>query len=67
MTKRDEMRVLKAVQGLEYPATASTIYEYARTRDVDEQTLRALSALPQGEYGSSAEVEQAVPQRPEQA
>ncbi|MBE9376047.1 DUF2795 domain-containing protein [Saccharopolyspora sp. HNM0983] len=67
MTKRDELRVLKALQGLEYPATAERILDYAQTRDVDAQTLRALSALPEGEYGSAAEVEQAVPQRPEQA
>lgn len=67
MTARDELRVSKALQGLEFPATKARIVEFAQTRDADAKTQRALSALADREYVDGNDVEQAVPQRPEQA
>ncbi|MDR7300282.1 DUF2795 domain-containing protein [Haloactinomyces albus] len=66
MTDSDERRVTKALQGLEFPAEKSDLVAYAEDRGAAEKTLRALESLPDGSYGSSEEVEQAVPQRPDE-
>lgn len=65
MTDADERRVAKALQGLEFPAGKDTLLAYARQRDAHPKTMRALQALPAGEYPDSAAVEDAVPQRPD--
>lgn len=67
MTDADQRRVRKALQGLTFPAAKRTLLTYARDRDADPKTLRALHALPAGEYADNDAVEQAIPQRPEQA
>lgn len=66
MTDADDRRVRKAIQGVEFPASKATLVTYAEQRAADPRTLRALRALPTRDYGNSDEVEQAVPQRPEQ-
>lgn len=66
MTDSDERRVAKALQGLEFPAEKSALVAYAEERGAAERTLRALESLPEGSYGSSDEVEQAVPQQPDE-
>lgn len=66
MTDADERRVRKALQGLEFPADKATLLEYAEDRRADPRTLRALQALPEGTYESSEEVENSVPQRPDE-
>ncbi|NYH81002.1 hypothetical protein FHR84_004375 [Actinopolyspora biskrensis] len=66
MTDADERRVNKALQGLEFPADKERLLRYAEERQADSRTLRALRTLPEGTYRDSAEVESAVPQRPEQ-
>lgn len=65
MTKRDEIRVGKALQGLEYPATREQLLAYARDRQADAETLAALRAVPAGQYANKTQVENAVPQEPE--
>jgi hypothetical protein len=67
MTDADERRVRKTLQGLEFPVHKDTLIAYASARGPDPKTMRALQALPEGEYGNTDAVEQAVPQRPEQA
>ncbi len=67
MTDKDERRVRKALQGLEFPADKDTVLAYAEERGAALKTLRALRALPAGTYTNTDAVEQAVPQRPEQA
>lgn len=67
MTDADDRRVRKAIQGVDFPASKATLVAYAEERAADARALRALRALPSGDYGNSDEVEQAVPQRPEQA
>ena len=61
MTDRDDIRVRKALQGKDFPASRSELIEYATDRDVDQQTLTALSALPAGTYGNADEAEAPTP------
>lgn len=65
MTKRDELRVDKALQGLEFPASREHLIDFATDREVDAETLAALRALPAGNYANKAQVLDAVPQEPE--
>lgn len=65
MTKRDELRVGKALQGANFPASQDQLLDYAIERGADSKTLTALRAVPSGSYSSINEVEQAVPQEPE--
>lgn len=65
MTKRDELRVRKALQGVSFPANPAQLLTYALDRGADETTRRALEGLPHGIYANTEEVEQAVPQSPE--
>lgn len=67
LTDADERRVGKALQGLEFPASRDDIIAFASERGAHEKTLRALYALPRRSYSDTDDVEQAVPQRPEQA
>lgn len=66
MTDADDRRVRKALQGVEFPVDKAALIAYAEEREADPRTLRALRALPNREFGSTEDVEQAVPQRPEQ-
>ncbi|MBA8826003.1 hypothetical protein FHX42_003369 [Saccharopolyspora lacisalsi] len=66
MTDADERRVLKALQGIQFPAAKAQLVAYAEDRGAESKTLRALEALPEGDYSSGEEVEQAVPQRPDE-
>lgn len=65
MTKRDELRVDKALQGLEFPASHDQLFEFATDRAAGAETLAALRALPAGQYGNKDEVLNALPQEPE--
>lgn len=65
MTRRDDIRVAKALQGAEFPADRQALLDYAVARDADPETLEALRALPEGRYASSREAVDAVPQEPE--
>ncbi|MEJ2870907.1 DUF2795 domain-containing protein [Actinomycetospora sp. OC33-EN08] len=65
MTDRDDARVRKALQGMDFPASRNDVVAYATDRgEVDEKTLVALGDLPAGDYASVDEVVDAVPQRP---
>jgi hypothetical protein len=65
MTRRDELRVTKALQGADFPADRAALLDYAQTRVADAETLQALRALPDRRYANLQEVAQAVPQEPE--
>ncbi|MDD7968219.1 DUF2795 domain-containing protein [Actinomycetospora lemnae] len=52
-TTRD--RLDAALDGVSFPADRDTLVEAARRRD-DEQTARALRAIPPVEYGSPKDV-----------
>ncbi|QGK68549.1 DUF2795 domain-containing protein [Allosaccharopolyspora coralli] len=67
MTDRDELRASKALQGLQFPTTKADMVEYARERSASEGTLRALEALPEGQYANREQAVESVPQRPEQS
>jgi hypothetical protein len=65
MTDRDDARVRKALQGKDFPAERNDLVAYVTDRgEVDDATLTALGALPEGRYSSIDEVVDAVPQRP---
>lgn len=64
MTKEDERRVTKAVQGLQYPASKRQVVDYVRERGGDEKTVRAVQELPEGTYHDSEQIEDAVPHKP---
>lgn len=65
MTKRDEIRVDKALQGLEFPADREQLVDFATDRAADAETLAALRGIPAGQYANKAQVLDAVPQEPE--
>lgn len=65
MTKRDEIRVDKALQGLDFPATREQLVDFATDREADAETLAALRSVPAGDYANKAQVLDAVPQEPE--
>lgn len=65
MTDRDDARVAKALQGVDFPADRAGLLSYAGTRGAEEKTLQALRSLPDGQYGSVQEVVDAVLQEPE--
>lgn len=65
MTKRDELRVEKALQGLEFPTSHDQLLDFATDRAADRETLAALRALPAGQYANKEDVLAALPQEPE--
>lgn len=65
MTKRDEMRVEKALQGAGFPASREQLIQFATEREADAETLAALRAIPAAEYADKDQVVDAVPQEPE--
>lgn len=68
MTDRDDARVRKALQGRAFPASRDELVAYVTDRgESDQRVLRALEALPEGQYRNIDELVAAVPQRPEQA
>jgi hypothetical protein len=67
MTRRDDARVAKALQGADFPADKQTLIDYAQTREAGEETLQGLRALPDRQFQNSDDVVDAVPQEPEGA
>lgn len=65
MTDRDDARVSKALQGIDFPTDLATLLIYAEARETDPKTLQALTALPDQQYTSMQHVLNAVPQEPE--
>lgn len=65
MTERDKIRVAKALQGLEFPTSKEQVLAYAEERSADWRTVEELRGLPEGEFGSTEEVEKALPHKPE--
>lgn len=65
MTDRDDLRVAKALQGADFPASTQQLVEYAATRGSDVKTLEILRALPDRQFAHKDEVLDAVPQEPE--
>lgn len=65
MTKRDKIRVGKALQGIEFPAERDQLLEFATDREADSETIAALRSVPAGEYANKTQVEDAVAQEPE--
>lgn len=65
MTTRDDMRVRKALQGADFPASKDQLVDYAEFRGVDQKSLQGLRALSEQDYSSMDEVVEAVPQEPE--
>lgn len=65
MTFRDDLRVSKALQGLEFPMNKQGVLEYARAQSADAKTMQALETLPEDTFTSQDELVDAVPQEPE--
>ncbi|HEY4578146.1 MAG TPA: DUF2795 domain-containing protein [Yaniella sp.] len=65
MTKRDDLRAAKALQGADFPKTKEELLHYAQTRSADTKTLDALHGLPDQQFNNMDEVIEAVPQEPE--
>ena len=65
MTRRDDARVEKALQGADFPADKQALIDYAQTREVGEETLQGLQALPDRDFQNLREAIDAVPQEPE--
>ena len=65
MTRRDDARVEKALQGADFPADKQALIDYAQTREAGEETLQGLWALPDREFQNLRDAVDAVPQEPE--
>lgn len=65
MTTRDDMRVAKALQGADFPASAGELVRYARSRGADQKSVEALQSLPERQFENMTQVTEAVPQEPE--
>jgi hypothetical protein len=55
----DPIEVQKALRGVDYPATADELVEYAEDNDASEEVLDALRSL-EGEFESPADVQEAL-------
>ncbi|PVY96723.1 DUF2795 domain-containing protein [Actinomycetospora cinnamomea] len=67
MTDRDDIRVRKALQGMEFPADRDQVVSYATGRGEDDtRTLAALRALPDRTFSTADDVVDAVPHKPGQ-
>ena len=65
MTDRDDARVRKALQGMDFPARRNDLVAYATDRgQFDDATLTALASLPEGPYSSLDDIVASVPSRP---
>ena len=65
MTRRDDARVEKALQGADFPADRQSLIDYAQTREAGEKTLQGLRALPDRRFDNLRDAVDAVPQEPE--
>ena len=65
MTKRDDIRAAKALQGADFPATKEQVLDYAQSHGADSKSLEALHALPDQKFNNIDEEVEAVPQEPE--
>jgi hypothetical protein len=52
--------VQKALKGVTYPADKQTLLEAAKSNGADDEALKQLEGLADGEYGSPAEVSKGV-------
>ncbi len=57
----DAATVQASLSQLDFPASKEALVEYAENNGADEETVRALRALPLGDYGSINDVTTAVP------
>lgn len=60
MAGADFIRVQKFLAGVDYPATKEQLVRHARRNQADDQALRALQNIPEGDYGGPDAVSQAV-------
>ncbi|WP_035767957.1 DUF2795 domain-containing protein [Arthrobacter castelli] len=65
MTRRDDLRAQKALQGADFPASKAELIGYAESHDVDAKSLQALRALPERQFETMDDMIEAVPQQPE--
>ncbi|MDQ4116835.1 MAG: DUF2795 domain-containing protein [Actinomycetota bacterium] len=65
MTRRDDARVEKALQGADFPAGKQALIDYAQAREAGEETMQGLRTLPDREFRSLRDAVDAVPQEPE--
>lgn len=57
----DRKTVKMSLSAMTFPASKEEIVSYAENTTADEATVRALRAMPVGDYDSVSEVEAAVP------
>ena len=63
-TTREQLR--RALGDVDYPAEKDRLVDQALAKGADEQTVRALRAIPPAEYRSLSEVLSSVPLRDEE-
>lgn len=56
----DPIKLQKALKGVSYPADRSTLVEAARGNGADDDVVRQLEGMGDGEYESPAKVNAAV-------
>ncbi|GAB3210343.1 DUF2795 domain-containing protein [Marinactinospora thermotolerans] len=62
---RDTKAVERALSDLDYPAGKDEVVRHAEQGDAPQEVLRALRALPLGEYANTAEVLRSLPLDPD--
>jgi hypothetical protein len=60
MPQADLAQVFEALDDLDYPAAKQDVVRHAEQRGASDDVLRALRALPLGDYASRAELARSV-------
>lgn len=55
MTKRNGIRIDKALQALNFPASRAQLVDFATDREAGAETLAALRSIPAGHYANKDE------------
>lgn len=67
MTKADPKDIRRALGDVDFPASKEALVEHAERSGADEESLRALRALPLGDYRNPEEVLRSVPLPPDRS
>jgi uncharacterized protein DUF2795 len=60
MAQSEFIEIQKCLSGVSYPATKDQLVEHARKNGADDDVIKALSAMPDGEYDGPNRVSSAV-------
>jgi hypothetical protein len=59
----DFIKVYRFLRGIRYPATKQQLMDQARSNQADEEALRSLREMPEGEYSGPDDVSRIIAER----